>query len=125
MLSRKLRRFAAGVVAVAFVACQGSAYVHAGFLISPEPGAAQDSCHEPAQQDSKTTNRDDCTSNCQSQHSPSPEVFKSVRDVTDLPAIEIRLVAAHSRSGLSPPVEPPRLASEPCSYPILHCRLRN
>jgi len=125
LLSRSLRRVVAGTVAVLFLACQGAVVVYARAVDSQQAGAAQGSCHEPDQQDSKTTGNSDCQANCQSQHNSSSQSFANIYAVTDLPAITVRIdrIVAVADSAL--PAEPPllRIASPPLL--VLQSRLRN
>ena len=108
-----------------FLACQGTAVVYARAVDSQPSGAAQGSCHDPGQQDSKTTGNSDCQANCQSQHNSSSQSFTNIYAVTDLPAITVRIdrIVAVADSALS--AEPPLLRVEPPPLAILHCCLRN
>jgi len=123
--STSARRLVAGAVAVLFLACQGAAVVYARAVDSQQSGAAQGSCHEPGQQDSKTTGNSDCQANCQSQHNSSSQSFANVHAVTDLPAITVRIdrIVAVADSVLLP--EPPLLRIESPPLLVLHSRLRN
>ena len=123
--SKSLRRFVAGTVAVLYLACQGAAVVSAGVVDSQPSGAAQGPCHEPSQQDNKTTGNSDCQANCQSQHKSSAQPFTNIYDVTDLPVITVRIdrIVAVADSVL--PAEPPLLRIESPPLLILHCCLRN
>jgi len=125
LLSRSLRRLVAGAVAVLFLACQGAAIVYARAADSQQSGAAQGSCHEPGQQDSRTTSNNDCQANCQSQHTSSSPSFDNIFATTDLPAITVRIdrIVAVADSAL--PAERPLLRIESPPLSILHCRLRN
>jgi len=125
MLSRSARRSVAAIAAVLFLACQGAAVVYARAVDSQQAGAAQGPCHDPAQQDGKTTSKSDCQANCQSQHNSSSQSFDNIYAVTDLPAITVRIdrIVAVADSAL--PAEPPLLRIESPPLVILHCCLRN
>jgi hypothetical protein len=123
--SKSLRRLIAGTVAVLYLACQGATVVYARAVDSQQSSAAQGSCHEPAQPDSKTTGNSDCQANCQSQHNSSSPSFASIYAVTDLPAITVRVdnIVAAANSVLA--AEPPLLRIQSPPLLALHSRLRN
>jgi hypothetical protein len=123
--STSAKRLVAGAAAVLFLACQGTAVVYARAVDSQQSGAAQGSCHEPGQQDNKTTGNSDCQANCQSQHNSSSQSFANVHAVTDLPAITTRIDHIVAVANLAPPVQSPLLQIEPPPLTILHCCLRN
>jgi hypothetical protein len=97
-------------------------YAHA--VDSKQPGAAQGSCHEPAQPDSTTTGNRDCEVNCQSQLNSSSQLA-SVYAVTDLPAITVRIDRSIVVANSVLSTEPPLLRIESPPLLVLHSRLRN
>ena len=126
VLSRSLRRFVAGIVAVLFMACQGTMIAYARSIDAPgsSAGAVQGPCHDAGQQTGDTTYENTCQANCQSQLTSSTPFSANVFAAADLPAvtapIDRTVVVADSVPPADPLlwVEPPRLA-------IIHCRLRN
>ena len=117
----------AGTVAVLFLACQGVAVVYARSLGAPQSSAAaaQESCHNPGQQNDTGAGDKICQSSCQSQLTSSSSFGANVFAVTDLPAITARLDLFVAVPDSALPVEPPLLRVEPPPLAILNCRLRN
>jgi hypothetical protein len=122
--SKSTRRIVAGVIAVLYLACQGAAVAYARAVDSQQSGAVQSSCHEPAQQDKTTGNRD-CQENCQSQHNWSSPSFADIYAVTDLPAITVRVDHSVAVLDSKLPAEPPLLRIQSPPLLVLHSRLRN
>ena len=124
VLSKSQRRLVAGTVAVLFLACQAAVVVLARAVDLQQPTAASSSCHEPAQEDGKTTGNRDCEVNCQSQLNSTAQ-FANVYAVIDLPAITVHIDRAIIIANSAPLTEPPmlRIASPPLL--VLHSRLRN
>lgn len=125
-LSKALRRFVAGTVAVLFLACQGMAIVYSRSLDAPGSNAAAASspCHDPGSQAGNTAGSYSCPSDCQSLISATSPSGAGFFDVTDLPALTARLKPVAAVAGLALPDEP-LLLIEPPPHSILHCCLRN
>ena len=125
-LSRTLRRFVAGTVAVLFMACQGAmiAYARSVDATGSSAGAVQGPCHDPGPQTGDTTTKSTCQANCQSQVTSSSPSSANVFAAVDLPAVTARIDHTVVVSDSAPPADP-LLWVEPPRLVILHCRFRN
>jgi hypothetical protein len=123
--SRALRRFAAIVVAILYLACQGMAVTYASSPVAAQPGtaAAPGSCHDSGQQPDAATGK--CPTQCLSQHNTFAQSGVSVFATTDLPAITISTGRIVAVADSAPPSEDPLLRAEPPPLRILNCCLRN
>lgn len=127
ILSRSLRRFVAGAVAVLFLACQGTmvTYARAADASGSTAGAAQGSCHDPVQQSGDTTYKNTCQVNCESQINSTSPSGATIFAAADLPALTVHFdpIKFVSRSISLAALPQPRVESPPLA--ILHCCLRN
>jgi len=126
MLSfRPLNRFAAGIVAILFVACQGMAIASINSPGSPMAGAGaqQAPCHETGVETGTGAGKA-CPSQCEYQNTASTPA-KTVYAIGDLPAItaDFNRVAAVPRA--APPAYLLLARIEPPPLRILNCCLRN
>jgi len=126
-LSKALRRYLAGTIAVLFLACQGMAIVYARSLDAARLGAeaAQESCHDIGRQSDSNTQKNTCQANCDSQLTSSTPSGASVHAAADLPAITTRTDRIIAVADSAPSAEPPLLRVESPPLRTLHCCLRN
>jgi len=127
ILSRSLRRFVAGAVAVLFLACLGTMDAYArtvgasGFI----NGAPQGSCHDASPQPGDPSHKNTCQANCESQINSTTPSGATIVAAADLPALTVHFdpIKFVSRSISLAALPPPRVESPPLA--ILHCCLRN
>ncbi len=125
ILSRPSRRLVAGIAAVLFLACQGSAAAYAGFPGAPQAGATatQGSCHDSGQQTGDSTQKSTCQANCESQLTSSTPSGNNIYASADLPVITTLIDRIAAVADSAPLAESPLLRVEPLPLRILHCRL--
>lgn len=117
----------AAAAAVLFLACHGTAIVHAHSNIAAgsSAGSAQGSCHDAGRDADNNTDNSVYQAQCQYQHTSSSASGATLFTAADLPAITVRIdrIVAVADSVFLP--EPPLLRVESPPLAILHCCLRN